>query len=264
MQDVDLGTYQAANWPNDNTSTVGGAVDTDSPISDGVTGSLFPAVAIPVAGGSDTVHYYKFFKSNDSATETALTPRFWIYNGLKASTSKGPVTVITYASETGVVRVAGYVNGVADYEDINVTGPAGSYSGVKSFDIGEIWWAEALTVGGSRRAVAGKHEIWRSVSLGIIPGPVNTGTQSRSFTTATAEYDIGLDATKNGSTSTANRLTAPSGVTFQRPINYDEAVTGPDLSPGDAIGIWMKRKVRAGLTRPQGPVEPAVMMSVEV
>lgn len=264
MQDTDLPSYHSLNWPTDDTSTVGGGINSSSLIVNGITGSLFPSAAIPVTGSANLVHRYKMFKKNTHGSETALTPKYWIYNGLKANT-QGPVTIVTYATETGIVRVAGYAAGVPTYEDITVTGAAGSYVGVVNWDAGEIWWAEALSVGGSsRRAVNGKHEIWRGTSLGMIPGPLSTGTENFAFATATAEYDLGLDPTINGTLAATNRLTNPTGVTFTRPITQAEAASGGNLAPGDAQGIWLRRTVRAGLIRPKGVVEPSILMSAEV
>lgn len=266
MLDSDLVTYHAANRPNDDVSTIGGAI-TATVIPENSPGALFPSVAIPTLGNPDIVHRYKAFRKNTNATDTlGGPPRMWILNGLKLPASTGLVSLITTGTETGVVLVSGKVSGTPTSEYVSIAGPAGTYNTLNSYDSGCIIWVMALTAssGGVRQNVSNNLEVWRGTKLGMIPGPYNTGTLSYGFSTASAEYELGLDTAINGTLTTANRLTDPSGVTFSRPTQESEAILMPsssNLTPSDAIGYWLRRTVVAGSTRPPFPITPTVILS---
>lgn len=62
-----------------------------------------------------------------------------------------------------------------------------------------------------------------------------------------SEYAIGLDpAGINGTPTTiANEGTAPTGVTFSRPLTEGTALTVGDLDPDDFFSIWIRRVISA-------------------
>jgi hypothetical protein len=70
---------------------------------------------------------------------------------------------------------------------------------------------------------------------------------SQDTTSADDEVDIGLDpAGKNGTaTSIADEGTAPTGVTFSHPTDYDTGLSLGDLGPGEYYAIWIRRTVNA-------------------
>jgi hypothetical protein len=66
--------------------------------------------------------------------------------------------------------------------------------------------------------------------------------------TLTADPDarimIGLSTAQNDTGSVANRMTAPAGITFVDD-NVDVAVPGTDLGAGAAIGVWVRQTLPA-------------------
>ncbi len=60
----------------------------------------------------------------------------------------------------------------------------------------------------------------------------------------TSKFEMGVAAAVNGSTTTTNRLTAPAGVTFVDD-NVAQAVPGTNLAAGDGIKVWNKMTLGA-------------------
>lgn len=60
-----------------------------------------------------------------------------------------------------------------------------------------------------------------------------------------AKIRMGVATTKNDTTSVANRLTAPTGITFVDD-NVAQAVPGNTLEAGSAIGVWIEQTLAAG------------------
>ena len=64
------------------------------------------------------------------------------------------------------------------------------------------------------------------------------------------QVTIALEPTKNGNDQSANRITAPIGYTFVEAQDEDNALTLPGnghLENGEAIGVWLKLTLAAGL-----------------
>jgi hypothetical protein len=64
------------------------------------------------------------------------------------------------------------------------------------------------------------------------------------------QVTIALEPTKNGNDQSANRITAPVGYTFVEAQDEDNALTLPGnghLENGEAIGVWLKLTLAAGL-----------------
>ncbi len=62
-----------------------------------------------------------------------------------------------------------------------------------------------------------------------------------------ARIMIGVTTAVNGTTSVANRLTAPGGITFVDD-NVSQNVPGTDLAAGDAVGVWVEQSLAANDT----------------
>ena len=76
---------------------------------------------------------------------------------------------------------------------------------------------------------------------------------SQDTPSADDEIDIGLDpagvgdgSTTGVATSIADEGTAPAGVTFSHPTDYDSGLVIGDLAPNQCIAIWIRRTVNAG------------------
>lgn len=64
------------------------------------------------------------------------------------------------------------------------------------------------------------------------------------------QVTIALEPTKNGNDQSANRITAPIGYTFVEAQDEANALTLPGnghLENGEAIGVWLKLTLAAGL-----------------
>jgi hypothetical protein len=266
LKDSDLKTYYPSSHPDNDVDSQGGGINlAEGVVSESTPGAWFPNTAANPAGGADIVHRYKLFRKNTHATDTLYQPRFWIFNGMQLNSSAGVVTIVTSTTESGKVRIGGFSGGSPTTEDISVSGAAGSYVGVTNWDANSIWWAYKIDNSGSPANNAGKIEIWRGTLLGIIPAPnYDTGDEVHTLRCATAEYELGLDPALNGSTSAANRLTDPTGVTFSRPTTEASGLLLPgaaDLTAGSYIGYWGRRTIKAGLPKPPGPIRIGIILS---
>jgi hypothetical protein len=73
---------------------------------------------------------------------------------------------------------------------------------------------------------------------------------------ATGDCLIAVESSVNGTGTSTNRQTAPSGVTGAGFSDGPTAIPGTDLAPGAAIGIWFNLVLTAGLAAAQNTYIP--------
>lgn len=219
---ADLVLVYAANRPDDDTSTVGGAKDEAArPLDSQFTAN---AVVAAVSDGTDT---------------RTLT--------IEGINSAGTVT-----SENFALTSTSEVTGSETWAVIGrVSLSAGSATRTVTIRQG---------AGGTTRhtlnpdETLGRTLFWESVSAGSSKTYyekcfwVNTGATTLNSSTveetadATGLYAMGLASAKDDSGTATNRLSAPGGVTF---TSGSQNVPGGNLLAGEAIGVWFRMALGA-------------------
>lgn len=250
LDQSEIVTYASASLPVDDTTASGGAINTAVVIPQTTPGVFIPTA--PAPEDTSVSWYYKLFKKNTNISYDLLDISIYMLNGLTLASTAGTVSVISdSASDTGLVRVFGYYNsGTPGYEDIPLNGTI-TFPGVYNWDIGSPVRAQVLSAGGAYTTAVGNITISKGVvPLGFIPLGRNC---------ATAEFEIATDATVNGTTASANRLTAPAGITFALAVSEDTAIGMPgaaNLMAGESIGIWYKMNRYADVPNPVDYIFP--------
>jgi hypothetical protein len=240
MDISDLKQLRAQYHPSDDTSAVGGAV-TSAEITGTVLGEVVPVASMIVSNTAQT-YFYKTFIKNTHAADVAYDVKVWIANGLVDLDTAGRIEIVSTSPSDAspkYARVVGTVAWSETYEDVTLNGTSPVQT-VQSFtSIHRV----QLYSGGAVASASGDIQIKRQGGpvLGIIP---------QSFSMATAEVGIGLAPSSNDTATSANRRTAPSGVTFSRPTNEANALSIGDLSAGVAWGIWRKYSFAPNVLKP--------------
>lgn len=232
----DIKAYQATTMPTSlTTSTVGGAINTSAEITNGTIGEVLPSLASSLSGGGDKTLYAKYFLKNVSASDDLPNAKIFIENLL----DDGPVgnhniTIRPSASgddSTRVAKLIGFDSGGASLiENLPLNGDA---------DVTSVGQFSKLVAVESRLASGGA--LVRSVSQWTVKKNTTVvGYVPVSSYGATSEVAIGLEASLNGSSTTTDATTAPSGITFSKPKDYAGglAVATGTLTHGDAQAIW--------------------------
>lgn len=237
---TDIKLYNAANVPDDDTSIVGGAIDTGSEITGLSIGEFIPKQAIDAV--SDTTWYYKFFIKNTSAF-TYYDCSFYMENLLLTVVAAGTLTIVSESASDGsgfIARIKGidHATGNEVTEDVTMNGLT-PVTSVYQYD--EVHRVEARSSVSpyALTGVNGQWTITRGIELGIIPyDGIND------YYIASNELSFALAATVDDTGTTTNRLTAPGALVFTKPNTEGTALdcvgSGQDLAAGKAQGVWVK------------------------
>lgn len=232
----DIIHYNSLNVPNDDTSTVGGAIDTSSEI--GIDPTDFIPGYLEISQSDDVTWYYKSFIYNSNVTDTAQQTSIYISNGLLDVPSNNLVAIYSssaYDSDSYTVRIIGTNSlGTLVEESVALDGVNTVYS-INTYTYVHRVEKHLLASPYSLSNASGNITINCGIDIGIIP---------IGFNTATNEVSIGLEATLDGTSSIANRLTAPGGISFTKPNILADALlfngTNGDVPSLSAQGIWTK------------------------
>lgn len=222
---TELIAYGAASVPTDDTSTTGGAIDTTS--RPAVTQLTANARLAFVSDGADVRTGTAVFRDAtgllvtevitlNGTTEvlsTATAERFISFT-LAATSSTRTVTVKQGSGGTTLCTVA-----------VNET---------KRF----ISFANAVSAGTTK--IRYEKVFWKSTTATLTLNSANVTLTSD----PSATIQIGLDTAVNATTSAANRLTAPVGVTFSDD-NIAISVPGGVVAAASAIGTWIQQMLGA-------------------
>lgn len=237
----DKRTYLGADGvPATDVDPIGGAIYTGTAVNENTTGNLFGDLRI----GSSDIYYYTIFYEAFANTTSGSMKNCREANraGAILNSSSGTVSVVsTSSSDTGTLRVTGLVSSVWEQEDITLTGTTPA-TGVKTYDSGGVVRYEYISgtpAGALTCSVA-------SAVCGVIWGtdydPADGGSSIATYM-ATAEIDLAVATAINTTLSSANRLTAPTGIgSFSKATRWTGAdasiaVPGGSLGVGDYIGI---------------------------
>lgn len=243
----DLKLYKSANHPADDTSVAGGAQSATEIVNASV-GEWLPRLAASASGTVDVdvqKQYQKAFFENTSSN-SLLDSRIYLTNGLVVPGSAGVFSVASSSASddnTKKVRVWGVMNGVLDSEEIVLNGTT-EVNGVKTFT--KVFRVKLMLVSSSAvTPAAGTLTLEvNGAAIGVIP---------IGYSWATQEVKIGLVSTTDDSGTTANRRTAPSGISFSQPNTLATGIpirndAGNDtLGPGVAQGIWAEMTLQPGM-----------------
>lgn len=235
IADTDLVAYGAANYPEDESSSVGGAIDTDTKI-------VFTDIA-----ATDSVEAV----SSDNGDEMNVTVRGRnaageIVTETKALTGTTPITFSTMGaierflsaqiasdpSGTVIIRRATGDTEIARFE------PGGPKKVRRLF-------IEAFSDPDNAKEYHEK--FFFKNEHGSLTGTHAEIVEPSSYSpddNETMEFAVEDAVDDNGTAS--NRLTEPSGITGDGFDNSDKAVPGDALAAGEAIGVWVKMTLPAG------------------
>lgn len=252
---ADIKYYRGANVaPTNDTDPLGGAIYTISELNPATPGNLFKNLSI--GSTSKTVYSIHYRKAEQTAPGVLTNARFYNRAGAVKNTSAGFASIASdSASEDITIRVTGKIGGSWDYEDLDVLGTA-VVVGTKNWDANSVLRWEATSgqpVGILGCSVAGE-------LCGVIYGTSDDPTDGNSESIATymcsAETTWALATALNTDLSSANRLTAPTGIgsfaAATKWLGQDDSLSIPttELTENDYIGIVCKFIIEANVPQP--------------
>lgn len=222
----DLIRYGSANHVTDDSSTVGGAIDTAArPLDSQFSAAAAPQVVSDNAG--DTMN----------CTIVGRTSAGAISSQTQALTGTTPVDFTTLQRIHSITLASGPSG------TVTVTQGSGGTTR-HTFAAGETdaftWFQRSVSATGSTSTRYEK-AFWKNTS-----GDTDLTDAEVTLTAdPNSNYRIGLDASQDASTSSTNRVTAPGGISF---VDDSVAISvpGTDLEFGNAIGYWVEQSLSAG------------------
>lgn len=191
--------------------------------------AVFYPMGADAAGGSNRVQYAKIGDVNTDGTDDATNYGVYLANGLPDLASAGVFSVEGDPADEGTtVTFLGFTSGgdpIQETIEIDSAGEASCSTPIK----------------GPVRVLASAA---LSAALTILHGGVAKGIIPAGGDCASSELDIGLEAGLDGTQIIATPATAPSGVTFSRPIVAADRLLvddgGGTLPAGSSQGIWLR------------------------
>lgn len=243
---TDVKHYQSASMPTDDTTTAGGAISTTEIVNTS-TGLWMPNNKPNASGGATKYQYQKAFVKNNHATDSLYNAKAYLENGLidVAASGTAQVRIQNATDATGTtIRLYGFdASGNAQTEDIAISGSTSWVSGSKTWKAAEegIYAAVVLdSSSGTAKTLSNVvAEIKRDVALGSVP-------IGKSW--AIGFIKIGLVATLNDTGTSTNRVTAPEGISFSKPVTVDTGIAMvATIGAGDKQGVWAKQTLYPGM-----------------
>lgn len=238
----DIAWYAAANKPEDDSSTNGGAIDADIRV-------LFTDLA-----ADDDV---EVFSSSSSDTSQTITVRARQEDGTidqQAPTLDGTTPVVL--STLGVVERILSATLSADCVGTVTVRRSGDNTVIATIPPGERGFrrlfinATAEATGGSSKTYYEKVFCKNNNSTSALIGAAIVEASDSQSDTAFC-----LASAKDDSVTTTNRLTAPSGANLLDPDTFNgssKSVPGGSLGAGEAIGVWLQKTLPAGTSAGKG------------
>lgn len=219
---TELKEYGSANRPTDDVTTTGGAIATTARPLD-----------TQIVGATENL---EFLSSNAGDTTQTLTILYRDASGVEQTfgpTSLNGTTPVT--GPTGVQRITNMTLSATTTGNVTVRVVAGADRHV--FAAGEtgafIMFRNSSSSG--TQQVFYEKTFWKNTNGSL----ALTSAQVTLTSDPSSKFEIGLDATKDASTSAANRKTAPGGISFVDDSVAQNVPTG-SLGAGEAIGVWRK------------------------
>lgn len=233
--------------PADDTSAVGGAIDTGAELVQATAGTLLQAVRI----GSSDVSYRAIAYRKNEAAGTLEDAKFYLRTGGNTPGSAGVVSASsTSASDTGALWIAYKTASawLAAGESITMAGLS-TVTGLTSVDSGSEW----VAVYNSGAVPVGDISIFiNAVKVGVIYGSAGG---NGNFMASTL-YKLAVASTLSTTLSATNRLADPTGIGSYSSATYwpgnDSSIAIPstDLAASAYVGYVIKLLVPGGMTKP--------------
>lgn len=209
-------------------TSIGGAIASGL-VSLTDTAAVFYPMGADAAGGSNRVQYAKIHDLNTDGSATATNYGVFLANGLPDLASAAVFSVEGDPADEGVtVTFLGFTSGGDPIQETCTIDSAGEATC-------------STPIKGPVRVLASAA---LSAALTILHGGVAKGVIPAGGDCASSELDIGLAATLNDSATIATPSTAPSGVTFSRPITSAARLLvnggAGSLAAGSSQGIWLR------------------------
>lgn len=235
----DIKQYQAATMPTSlTTSSVGGAINTGVQITGGTIGEIFPGMASAASGGGTRTIYAKTFVKNTNGADDLSSTVFFLANSLDDKPSGNhTVSVVSSSASDGSTKKARFIGlssgGAPQQEEVTMNGTTvvtttNTYSAIHRIEI-------RLVASGDLTDATGDITVSsNSTTIGVIPAGMSS---------ATGEVKIGLVATLDGTSTTTDATTAPSGITFSKPRTAATGLAAANagvLTHGTAQAVWWK------------------------
>ena len=245
--------YRSTDMPGDDTSSAGGAISS-TVVMPSIAGDWFPALP-PYDGTSSSgrEQNQKVFLKNEHATDSMIGAAMFMDNAIdpigSASILKALVSDTTDATDT-TIRICGVnsSDGVV-FEDIHINGSTSLVSG-------------SVTWKGSNASILYIMSI--DANTGLPKAMLNSRVSIQDASGTNVAYipmyhynaigfiTFGIQSTSGGTTSIANRISAPAGITFACPRTMDVAtVIGSSgiILPGYTFAIWGREYLIPGFIK---------------
>ncbi len=215
---TELIQYGAASRPEDDTSTVGGAIDTQSRPFDAELASASDVEALSDGADARTLTItYRLASGATSSGIITLNGTTPVALGVAIERILKAVLSASNGSRTVTLRV---VSAGATLHTFNPNETTGFRNFIK-----------AVSSGSTKTYYEKTHWKNTNASLALLNGILKLTADP------STKIKIGLATAVNDSVTTANRLTAPGSVVFVDD-NVDQNVPGTDLAPTASIGVW--------------------------
>lgn len=228
------------------TPNIGGGIDVTSPVGYVIPGDVL--LTLP-SGASDVTQYSKSFVKNTHGTDSAFSVLFFIANSIDDHAT----SEIIYATsssvnddDTKVLRLIGDdSSGNPQKVDILLNGTTEVNSGVQFNPLRRVEVREAIYDSGPSWVGTGALTNLEG-NLTIEAGAVEIAVIPAGWDSGTAEVKFGVENTLNGTTTTSNATTAPSGISFFKPRRVEDgisAMSGGTIAAGSAQGLWWQQVI---------------------
>lgn len=246
---ADLYFYLSSNTPEDDSSTSGGAIDTDMRLidassCDSIAGGSGDTIDLVSTSASDTQNVALAGYGTDGSWLTETVSLSGTTNVQSANTYLHLRKVECASSAVGTITVARYNSGSPSSLFTIASGEKGA--------AGLFLNAQANASGGATKYLYEKIFVYSDADTFTSCIFANTTDEDSELTWA-GEEDSGGDLVTNGTESVTNRVTAP---TTGAPTFADHLTIGAGLTLGDsgdgnlgnaeAQGIWAKLTLSAG------------------
>lgn len=225
---TELKKYAAASRPVNDTTTSGGAIDTDCVL--GVTQlAATDAVRARSSNAGDTMNLTIKYRDAAGVIQTQVQALNGV-NNVVFNTMERFISATLASNPAGAITIERNTGGNANV----VTIPAGKKNAA-------ILFVDSASE--SSQTIRYEKEFWRNESAESL-----TLTNGQVTLTAdpSASVRIGLDTAVGGTTSVANRKTAPGSVTFVDDSVAQNIPGGGNLAVNAGIGVWIEFTRGAG------------------
>lgn len=238
---------------NDTDTPQGGSIDTNIVIGKTTIGELIKDKSANAVGGSDTHQYTKCCLKNTHSSSSMYNAKIWIINSITDPGTSEKIQVrvldVSDASITSIFVIGKNASGIIQTETITIGGNTSWITGTKTWKSGTggiiaVFALDSMT-GSIRSLVNDNCEIRINGEVSLI-GIIPKGCYS-----AIGCIAIGLVGVLNDSTTTTNRVTAPSGISFSKPRIQTEALSlgsggNGIIPPTEYQSIWVDTTYFAG------------------